>query len=62
MTFEAWLKKQQKRDDPIGDLARDFYSCKKPYEKCDKNHLYKHDAPKIVFNTLKIALDEYENQ
>lgn len=23
-TFGAWLKTQQRRDDPIGDLARDF--------------------------------------
>ena len=24
MTFEKWLKKQKKRDDRIGDIARDF--------------------------------------
>ena len=24
MTFIAWLKKQKDRDDPIGDLAKDF--------------------------------------
>lgn len=23
-TFTAWLRKQEKRDDPIGDLARDY--------------------------------------
>ena len=62
MTFEAWLKKQQKRQDPVGDLARDFYSCKNPYEKCNEEHLCKHHAPTIVFDTLKIAFDEYENQ
>lgn len=24
MTFENWLRKQKERDDPIGDLAKDF--------------------------------------
>lgn len=26
MTFNAWLRKQQRRADPIGDLARDAFS------------------------------------
>lgn len=24
MTFRQWLKKQERRDDPVGDLARDM--------------------------------------
>jgi len=24
MNFETWIKKQKHRDDPIGDLAKDF--------------------------------------
>ncbi len=27
-TFEQWLKRQKNRDDPIGDLARDFIDSK----------------------------------
>lgn len=26
MTFMAWLKRQHRRDDPIGDLSRDLLS------------------------------------
>ena len=26
MTFEKWLKRQRRRDDPVGDLARDLIS------------------------------------
>jgi hypothetical protein len=24
MTFNSWLRKQRHRDDPVGDLARDY--------------------------------------
>jgi hypothetical protein len=28
MSFEKWLRKQKKRDDAIGDVARDFIDSK----------------------------------
>ena len=44
MQFEMWLKKQKDRDDPIGDLSKDFISSKQkspftfnslPYYACE---------------------------
>jgi hypothetical protein len=61
ITFEAWLSKQKMRQDPIGDLARDFISTKKMYgsKKCTHDQLTKYGAIKEAHEALDAALDEY---
>ncbi len=65
MTFEAWLKKQIKRDDPAGDLANDFFGAKKikgdKFQKCDEEHLDKWNACEGAYKALKQARKEYSN-
>ncbi len=65
MTFEKWLKKQKKRNDPVGDLARDFIEVNRLYktkDKCDKDHLRKHNAISACYIALEIARDEWEKE
>jgi len=62
MTFERWLLKQIKRNDPIGDLARDFKRAKGLREKCDEKHLSKWNAIPEAYETLEEAKKEYSKQ
>ncbi len=62
MTFEKWLLKQIHRDDPIGDLAKDFRDAKRvdaskgiTRQKCDEHHLSRWNAPSVVYDALKKA-------
>jgi len=64
MIFETWLKKQVKRNDPIGDLARDFSFAQKEsnneFEKCNEEHLLKWNAISGAYDALKEAQQEFE--
>ena len=64
MKFETWLKKQKKRDDPIGDLANDFECAKQSYPEkgtlCNEEHLFRWDAIDDAYQALKDARKEYE--
>lgn len=69
ITFERWLLQQRFRDDPVGDLANDFYRAKKIMAakdikriKCNNEHLDSWNADKDVYQTLIIAKKEFENQ
>lgn len=66
MIFEQWLKKQVKRQDPVGDLARDFRDSKKikcvKGEECDEAHLSKWGAHQKVYNALTIARKEWRTE
>lgn len=51
-TFEEWLREQCDRDDPIGDLARDFIA--------DEPGLYKgYNHSLIVTRIIREAKEEY---
>lgn len=66
MTFEKWLSYQITRNDPVGDLARDFRDSKKQdfyieriRPKCDEETLERWEACKGAFKALKRAKKEY---
>lgn len=68
ITFERWLLQQRFRDDPVGDLANDFYRAKKQMLakgikniKCDIEHLNIFQADECVYKTLIIAQKEFED-
>jgi hypothetical protein len=51
-TFTAWLLRQRKRDDPIGDLARDF--------KSDRDNTHRRAAePKLPHQITPASLRSY---
>lgn len=54
-TFTSWLKKQSKRDDPIGDLARDYKMAGHLPNSEERQKDY-------IERTLKEARDEYDNR
>lgn len=54
-TFTSWLKKQDKRDDPIGDLARDYKSAGRLPNSEEKQRGY-------IKRTLIEASNEYANR
>ncbi len=62
MIFEKWLLKQRKRNDPIGDLARDFASHKQwhPRLKLTREVLVDEDACQGAFDALEQATCEWE--
>jgi len=64
MTFEQWLKKQIKRNDPIGDLSTDYFGAlalqEDKKEKCNELHLNKWFACKGAYDALKEARKEYK--
>ncbi len=68
MTFELGLLKQIKRDDPVGDLAKDFAHAQKlsiclgKREKCNDEHLRKWRATPGAYTALKAAQIEYNTQ
>ncbi len=53
-TFTSWLKKQSKRDDPIGDLARDYIQAGRLPNSEERMRDY-------IERTLAEARSEYEN-
>lgn len=68
-SFGSWLKAQQHRDDPIGDLAQDFLSDIKRTEhgwpshwsaKTLRHRLMFLAAPDAVFAALDQAVEEWE--
>lgn len=66
MTFNQWLKNQIKRDDPIGDVARDaaMDERRKPYNgdrKTWHNFLSLAGACREAHQALDEAWDEYES-
>jgi hypothetical protein len=67
MTFEKWLLKQTHRDDPVGDLAKDFRDAKRidasrgiKYQKCNEHHLSRWNAGPKVYDALKEARKKYK--
>ncbi len=71
MRFEEWLKTQKHRDDPIGDLAKDYIAARKmiraPFaRRSDDRHssniekqLAAWDAGFHVYEVLEEAKEEY---
>lgn len=63
MKFEKWLKQQKHRQDPIGDLSRDYINTikikKYNKERCNKQHLSKFYADTCVYDALLEARLEY---
>lgn len=60
MTFEQWLKKQNKRNDPVGDLSRDFIESNDP--TCSKKILMERSACRGAFDALHQAIKEYRRE
>ncbi len=63
-TFRSWLARQKKRDDAIGDLARDAARDRCFPRSGDlaryQAHLDKHDACLAAYETLIDAWREFE--
>lgn len=63
MTFGAWLKKQAKRDDPVGDLARDVAQDREaPLSMTPRklrNHMLARHASSLALETLDMAATEW---
>lgn len=66
MTFSTWLRTQTKRDDAIGDFARDWVldrSSKKPRGPYGfaalRHYLAKREACRGALNAARKAWDEY---
>ena len=61
MSFWQWLKKQKRRDDPVGDLARDVLSDAdvRKYRSIEKMLAYLQEKPEFVKGALKRAIIEY---
>jgi uncharacterized protein YozE (UPF0346 family) len=66
MTFKAWLMLQMKRDDPVGDLARDVLKDRTWPRTQDTVKLRQHMVKRgVVENTLSAfdrAYSEYQKQ
>lgn len=58
MQFETWLKKQKERDDPIGDLAKDYISDDECI-KLTKIYLERKRVHAIVIDAFKDAVTDY---
>lgn len=65
MTFEKWLLTQRKRNDPIGDLANDFYYAKRmrpgQRHKCNREHLDSWNACDEAYDALEHAFFEWKD-
>jgi len=64
LTFRQWLKQQRYRDDPIGDLARDFLvdeRCKwlRSVKSIRRRILFSNNAGPAVAMALAQAIHEY---
>jgi hypothetical protein len=62
--FISWLKRQAKRDDPIGDLARDMKMDKRPLERRSvsglRGHMQLHGACLRALDALDDAAREWK--
>ena len=63
MTFESWLKKQIDRDDPIGDLAKDFIRSSKllPDLKTIEETFDKFTPCSYAWDAYEEAKEEYKD-
>lgn len=66
MTFYRWLMKQTKRDDPIGDLARDVKADTCWPKRASRigtmqEHLHEHGAMTSVYLALDRAMMEHRS-
>ena len=64
MTFRQWLKQQRWRNDPVGDLARDFAEdgCARwlrSVKSIRRHILFAHNAGPAVAAALAQAIHEY---
>ena len=64
LTFRQWLKQQRYRDDPIGDLARDFLAdkrCKwlRSVKSIRRHILFSHNVGPTIAMALAQAIHEY---
>jgi len=64
MTFRQWLKQQRYRDDPVGDLARDFLADEcgrrlRSVKSIRRHILFAHNAGPAVAVALAQAIHEY---
>lgn len=65
MTFWQWLKKQKRRDDPVGDLARDAIADKvrqRSSLQWWKRHLQSTGACPGAWRALDSAWREYKGE
>lgn len=66
MTFKAWLGLQMKRDDPVGDLARDVLKDRTWPTTQDtvklRQHMVKRGAVESALSSLDRAYTEYQKQ
>jgi hypothetical protein len=66
MTFFQWCKTQKKRDDAIGDLARDILQDRDHPRGNDytrwQNHLYDREACGGAIETLERAFECYRER
>jgi hypothetical protein len=49
MTFNRWLRQQRDRDDPIGDLSRDYI------DDCRRNKIGKRDVKDLRREIMRIG-------
>lgn len=64
MTFRQWLKQQRWRNDPVGDLARDFLAdkcCKwlRSVDAIRRHILFEHNPCLGALTALEEAIEEY---
>jgi hypothetical protein len=59
--FGTWLRRQVHRDDPVGDLARDFKQsrCRAYTEAGVRKSLNVHDACQGAWDALDRAVEEW---
>jgi len=57
LKFEAWLRKQKKRDDRVGDLAIDFINSRD--KKITLENLSGHHTCTEAKESFKEAVEEY---
>lgn len=64
MNFRRWLRKQEGRNDPIGDLAGDAKQCPPRTQADDvtdwREHLCRNGACREALQTLEEAWKEYQ--
>jgi len=60
-TFRQWLKQQEKRDDPVGDLARDVKADRPGVSSVEglRRVLEEHGAFQGAMDALETAAGEY---
>jgi len=59
--FGTWLRRQAHRQDPVGDLARDFKaSGSRAYTEVGvRENMTRHDACDLAWVALESAVDEW---